>query len=192
MMKKTSTGFTLIEMLVAISIMALFTIAAIQFSEGLLGDSDPESQLNSEAEHFIELARFAEDKTVLSGEPIGLVIVPPEDEPQWSYYWEHYRGGEWVESPEPLVSRELPEGLEVTLVIEGEEIDFTKVVVEEVGEQQKRVPFIIFYPGGEVTPFRLTIYNGEDFQQQQFLTSERTGQVEQLESEESLFAFFGL
>lgn len=179
-------------MLVAISIMALITITAIQFGGGMFARTDRESILQQEAEQFLQYARFAEDKTVLTGEPIGLVIVPPETEAVWNYYWEHYRGGAWVQSGEPLQSRQLPEDTEIRLMIEGEEIDFTKILVEKEGEQEKRVPLLVFYPGGEVTPFRLTIYDDTDFQQQVFITSERTGRVEQLENEDELYAFFGL
>ena len=186
---KTARGFTLIEMLVAMTVLAIFTAFAIKFSADFVDSNDIENVMEKQADQFLTAAVFAEEQAVLTGDPLGLIVLPPDAENTWRYYWQHYRGGEWVDSQQPLIANQVPDGLEVALVIEGENIDFKKI--ETLGDEKViPVPVVIFYPGGEVTPFRLTFYNRDQFDQQVFLTSERTGQVEWLPSEEDLYVSF--
>jgi len=70
-------------------------------------------------------------------------------------------------------------------MLEGELIDFDKVIVVDE-ETEEPVPVIVFYPGGEITPFRLTVYDGQAFEKQIILSTERTGVVEQFDSEDAI------
>ena len=173
-------GFTLIELMVVLTLIGLFFLAFIRLSDGFFV-KDVEDELITISESFVNASVVASDQAVLTGDPIGLVVTapfqPPEKAETWKLNWKLYRGGEWVETLEPLVAIYLRDGLEVALIVEGESIDFEKVKVLDE-ETEEPVPVIVFYPGGEITPFRLTVYDGQSFERQVILSTERTGRVE--------------
>jgi len=181
-------GFTLIELMVVLAIIGIFFIAFVILSDGL-AVGGVEDELQEQAQKFIDASVVASDQAVLTGDPVGLVITaplqPPEQALNWKLYWKLYRGGEWVDAQEPLVSNALREGLEISLILEGEAIDFEKVKVLDE-ETEEPVPVIVFYPGGEITPFRLTIYDGQEFEKHILLSTERTGVVEQFSNEDEI------
>jgi type II secretion system protein H len=183
------SGFTLIELLVVLTIIGVFFLALIQLSDGLAFSDSIEDELEQQSQRFIDASVIASDQAVLSGDPVGLVITaplqPPEQALTWKFYWQVFRGGEWVNAQEPLAGTELREGLEIALILEGETIDFEKVIVQDE-ETEEPVPVIVFYPGGEITPFRLTLYDGQQFEKQILLSTERTGVVEQFANESEI------
>ena len=183
------TGFTLIELLVVLTIIGVFFLALIQLSDGLFFSDGIEDELQQQSQRLIDASVVASDQAVLSGDPVGLVITaplqPPEQALTWKYYWQVYRGGEWADAAEPLLGDELREGLEVALVLEGETIDFKKVLIQDE-ETEEPVPVVVFYPGGEITPFRLTLYDGQEFEKQVLLSTERTGVVERFANESEI------
>lgn len=167
-------GFTLIELLVVLMILGLlFTIVTLTVSFG--GDD----QLDVEAKRLLDLARLAEDRAVLTGEPLGLRLQPPDTETVWIYEWLRYRGGQWLAAGEPLSSHRLPQDVELSLEVEGEQVLFERLNDNEDGF----LPSIVFSPGGEVTPFYLTLFNAEAVDDQRILTSRRIGRVEIEEDE---------
>lgn len=169
-LRGSTGGFTLIELLVVLMIIGLiFTVVTLTVS---FGDDE---QLDTEAQHLLDQARLAEDRSVLTGEPLGLRFVPPGAEPAWSYEWLRYRGGQWLEAAAPLETRQLPEGIELSLEVEGEQVMFERLSNDE-GEVL--LPSIVFSPGGEVTPFYLTLFDAEDVDEQRILSSRRSGRVE--------------
>lgn len=172
------SGFTLIELLVVLTIIALvFTVVTltISFNESEL--------LDTEAQRLLDMAQLAEDRAVLTGEPLGLRFVPPEAEPGWSYQWLRYRGGQWLEAGAPLDSRQLPQGIELSLEVEGEQVLFERLANNNEGEIL--LPSVVFFPGGEVTPFYLTLFDAQEVDEQRVLSSRRTGRVE-IEEDENL------
>ncbi|MEX1031854.1 MAG: type II secretion system minor pseudopilin GspH [Cellvibrionaceae bacterium] len=175
------TGFSLIELLVVLFIIGVM-VGAVSLSVNIGGE--PDAQIDEEAQRLLEFSRLAEDQAVLSGEPIGLLLTPPDTEPTWHYAWQRYRGGQWVETEAPLSARSVPENIEISLEVEGEQVLFSRL--ESDDEETPPVPNIVFYPGGEVTPFNLTLFDAELIDQQRILTSERTGTVEKLDSDEEL------
>ena len=186
-------GFTLIELLVVMAVISVFFVLFVRLSDGLAFSGDVEDQLSEQAQHFIDLSVVASDQAVLTGDPIGLVITaplqPPDNALTWRYYWQLYRGGQWVNTEEPLIGSELSEGLEIALKLEGEDIDFDKVLVQNE-ETEEPLPVIIFFPGGEITPFRITLYDGQEFDKQVLLSNERTGRVQRFENEDQIYEAF--
>jgi type II secretion system protein H len=198
-MRKLAKGFSLIELLVVLFIIGLL-FGAVSLSVNFGGD--PEEQLEIEAIRLLEFARLAEERAVLTGEPVGLRLIPPaastEIEPSWSYEWQRYRAGRWFPADDPLSARELPGHIEISLQVEGQEVDLLAIENAasennkrrggEEGEenQQGPMPSIVFYPGGEITPFYLTLFDAKEIDHQQVLTSQRTGAVERLDEEEAL------
>lgn len=197
-MKRKSTqqlehGFTLIELLVVMTVISVFFVLFVRLSDGLAFSNDVEDELIKQARQFVDLSVVASDQAVLSGDPIGMVITaplqPPENALTWRYYWQLYRGGAWVNTTEPLIGSELPEGLELALKLEGEDIDFSKVLVQDE-ETEEPLPVIVFFPGGEISPFRITLYDGQEFDKQVLLSNERTGQVQIFENEDQIYEEF--
>lgn len=165
----TARGFTLIELLVVLMIIGLlFTVVILTVSFG------EDNQLDVEATRLLDMARLAEDRAVLAGEPLGLRIQPPGTEPAWSYQWLRYRGGQWLAAGEPLGSHQLPPDVELSLEVEGEQVLFERLDNNEEG----LLPSVVFFPGGEVTPFYLTLFAAQEVDDQRILTSQRIGRVE--------------
>ena len=98
---KNQKGFTLIELMVTLTIIGLFFLTFIRLSDGFLV-KDVEDELTEYAENFINASVVASDQSVLTGDPVGLVITaphqPPEQLPNWSLSWKLYRGCEWVDT----------------------------------------------------------------------------------------------
>ncbi|MGQ9426930.1 type II secretion system minor pseudopilin GspH [Gilvimarinus sp. F26214L] len=175
-------GFSLIELLVVIFIIGLL-IGTVSLSVNIGGS--PEEQIETESQRLLEYSRLAEDRAVLTGEPIGLVLIEPDLEPGWRYRWQSYRGGVWVEAGPPLEAAQLPENLEVSLEVEGELVNFSRIEQrEDDDEDEPPLPSIVFYPGGEVTPFQLTLFDAEAVEEQRVLTSELRGRVEIVDDED--------
>ncbi len=155
--------------------------SAVMLSIDIGNPSSSVEVLDERIEKLLMLSSLAEDESVLTGDPIGLVLQPPHEEPVWQMSWQRYRGGEWIDAGEPFGNDSFPENIEVTIEVEGELVDFPRLLENDV----PLLPSIIFYPGGEVTPFLMTIFNASEVDSQIVLTSERTGTIEQLTSEQA-------
>lgn len=176
-----SRGVTLIEMLVVLFIIGVMT-GVVMLSAGIVDPAAEEANLGNQVDRLLTLTDFAEDQAVLTGEPIGLILLSPDEEPGWRYYWQRYRGGEWVDTAEPLTGTELPPQVEVTLKIEGQLAEFSR----REPDDPPPLPSVVFYPGGEITPFVMTLFDAEVVDEQTVITSERLGKVEVLSEELAL------
>lgn len=176
---KKSNGFSLIEILVVMFMIGIMS-SAVLLSVDIGNPSNDEEVLDKQIEKFLMLSALAEDESVLTGSPIGLVVLPPQDSSTWQFVWQRYRGGEWVDAGDPFKSETFPEDVELTLEVEGELIDFPRLSESDAPP----LPSIIFYPGGEITPFLMTLFNVALVDNQTVLTSERIGTIEQLTQEE--------
>jgi len=174
-------GYSLIEMLVVmfvIGIMSSVIMLTINFDDPNAADANLDDQIL----RLLTLSDYAEDQAVLSGEPIGLLLIAPDEEPIWQYNWQRYRGGQWVAAEEPLTGTSLPRNVEVTLEVDGEPVDFPRIKATD----EPPLPSIVFYPGGEVTPFIMTLFDAASVDEQIYITSQRLGVVEQLTELEAL------
>lgn len=178
MKTRRAQGFSLIEILVVVFIIGIMvTVVSLSIDFGESGSVN--ENLQKQTEQLLEFSILAEDQAVLTGNPIGLLLIPPGSEKTWRYAWQYYRGGVWRDMAAPFSVQVLHEDLELAIEVEGEEIRFERLDKDEV-----RLPTVVFYPGGEVTPFFLTLFDRSDIDIREVLSSQRNGRAEWLEPED--------
>lgn len=162
---RASRGFTLLEILVVMVLIAILSAAAINMINFAVRDADAET----EARRFAALARLAAEEALLTGREYGLRI----DEQQLRFFVFEDLTGQWQPLADVRVfePRPLPESIELDLVLEGQEIVLGDTGVgEEEGDRDSlgtlgeddedaaiEQPQILFLSSGEVTPFTLTV-----------------------------------
>ena len=136
---KCAAGFTLLELMVVILIIGItvnFTVLAIgQNSSRIVQD---------EVERLHGLIRLAGEESVLQGRELALEFNRDK------YQFLELGGEGWqpIETDKMFRERELPETVEVELMLEGVEASF---------EDKKNLPRIFILSSGELTPFNLTL-----------------------------------
>ena len=138
-------GFTLIEVLVVLAIVAVLAIAV-----GIgVASAGGERRLVREAERFQALVAHACTQAELGGRSLGVRI----DAARYAFMSLGIDG--WVEGRDEgeLRPREWMPGLDVALARDGRAVRTTDADV--------LAPQIVCFPSGELTPFRLTLSLGE-------------------------------
>lgn len=144
-----ATGFSLIELLVVIVVLAI-AASAVVLSTGTLRADDP---VETEARRLVALMRFVSEEALVQGRDFGVEFSPgtyrflswDPDTRLWSV----------VDDEAALRARELPPDLEFALAIDGRE-----VVLERERRQREAdelVPQVAIFSSGEVTPFELFV-----------------------------------
>lgn len=139
-------GFTLLELLVVLVLMGvILSIAVLSLGDGGRGD-----QIRQEARRLKALMELAGEEAVLNTTPYGLEVGKD------GYRFLRHRDGEWqvLEGDELLRPREWLPDTESRLFLEGHQVEPGS---EEDEEVEGPVPSLIFYPGGERTPFELEL-----------------------------------
>lgn len=147
-------GFTLLELLVVVVLIAILTAAAISTLNFVASDADAET----EARRVAALASLAAEEALLTGREYGLRL--DDDEIVFLLFDE--LTGQWqsLAEDDTFRPRPVPESLDFDLVIEGQEIKLGNQSGDETGETDEDVPEppqIMFLSSGEITPFTLTI-----------------------------------
>ena len=158
---RRSVGFTLIELMVVVAIMAtIIAFVAVSIA------SDVDRLARLEAERFMLVVNEVRDEAIISGESFILSV----DETRGSY---------WFEAPRSGRSTSLDSGLLRPRIIEQEvELDwdvFDDFNVDDNGEDQE--PRVVISPLGEITLFEarfegdeqdvLIVVNDENLLEQQ-------------------------
>ncbi|MFO7592804.1 MAG: type II secretion system minor pseudopilin GspH [Pseudomonadota bacterium] len=165
-------GFTLLELLVVLVLMGvILSIAVLSLGDGGRGD-----QIREEARRMTALMELAGEEAVLNTTPYGLEV---RDD---GYRFLRHREGQWqvLKGDELLRPREWLPDTEAMLYLDGllAEPDGEN---DEDEEEKGPVPSLIFYPGGERTPFELEISYRNPPLLRQRITGEPFGPL-QLES----------
>lgn len=183
---RRNVGFSLIEVLVVLFIIGL-VIGMVSVQVNIGGDSDSSNELQSQVEDFLQKAQFAEDQAVLTGKPYGLVIEPPNLDHEWMFRWQRYQLGQWGDAEEVLAAQTFPEGIDLAAEVEGAAVEF-----DNFGGLNKAppLPIIVFYPGGEVTPFTMTLFDRTYLDESAMISSEVTGVVQLLDDTQIYDDFF--
>jgi general secretion pathway protein H len=138
-------GFTLIEILVVLVIIAVLTTVAI-LSVGVLGE---DRGLDAEGERFSDVAAAAMEQAQLEGRDFGIRFGATRYE-VLTYVTRRQRW-ESVVDDRLYAIHELPAGLAVQLELEGKLVQFAEDKPGDV-----RVPQVILYSSGDVSPYRLS------------------------------------
>ena len=138
------TGFTLVEILVVVVIMAVLTTVAV-LSIGLLGG---DRGLEAEGDRFADVVAAASEQSGLEGRDYGLWIGPDRYE-VLAYVARRQR---WETLPEDRLyeAHELPAGVVLHLEIEGK-----IVLLGRDKPDAPRVPQILLYASGDSSGYRL-------------------------------------
>jgi general secretion pathway protein H len=135
-----------------------------------------DSELETESERLVTLVGYARDQAELQTREYGLWI----EEGGYEFLGFDPRRGIWrsVEEDEALRARELPEGLGVSLLVEGR-----PVVLRRPPKLEERIPHLMLFSNGDTTPFVLTLSrSGSD--EKAVVESDDTGAVKLREEED--------
>lgn len=150
-------GFTLLEILIVMVLIAILTAAAINTINFVVDDADAET----EARRIAALGALAAEEALLTGREYGLRI----DEKELQFFIFDDASGQW----QPLAEdntfhpRPIPESLDLELVLEGQGITLGEEnpdAESQTGEDEEELPEppqLVFLSSGEITPFTLSI-----------------------------------
>lgn len=134
-----------------------------------------DSQLETESERLLMLIGYAREQAELQTREYALWL----DQDGYEFLGFDPRRGIWtgVEEDTVLRARALPAGLEIALVIEGR-----PVLLRRPRDTEERLPHIMLYSNGDVTPFELTVRRiGSD--ERALIASDENGAVVAREAE---------
>ncbi len=146
-MKETNRGFTLIEILVVVFIIAVVVAAATI----TLGDNQAE-RLEQKSQQLAAIINFAKEQAIFNSEELGVLFTnntfsfyrlnetQNTDEPVW----------EVVQGDKLLEQYTLPDGLQYELFFEGIKVKYTN-------NEKKIIPQVYILSDGSVTPFQVKI-----------------------------------
>jgi general secretion pathway protein H len=143
-MPRRGAGFTLIEILVVLVIIAVLTSIAV-LSVGVLGK---DRGLDAEGERYTDVAAAALEQAQLEGRDFGIRFSAARYE-VLTYVARRQR---WESLPDDRLYApyDLPAGIALRLEIEGKPIQFS---ADRAGLE--RVPQVLLYSSGDVSPYRL-------------------------------------
>ncbi len=148
MLRTRQAGFSLIEIMVVIFIIGLsLSVVSLSISRG-----GPRDDLVDAVEQFMEIAHFAGERAILSGETMGLLFEPPIwqagrgediDTIGWRYRWYTASSEGWQELPNlPAVT--LPPTMELMIEVED-------MLWEYEDQLDRTTPLLAYYPTGDIT-----------------------------------------
>jgi general secretion pathway protein H len=116
-----------------------------------LGAVGRDRELDSESERLQALMNYAREQAELQTREYGLQFEPD----RYRFVVFDHRKQMWVdeELDDSLRERDLPEGLQVRLVIEGRPI----VVRRPPPDSRDRTPQLMIFSNGDLTPFELSL-----------------------------------
>ena len=144
-------GMTLIEVLVVVVIIGIMAALAT-LSVGILGD---DRELEEESERLTNGIALLQEQAQLEGRDYGLRIEAD------NYEFLRYDAFElrWAEidNDPGLVPHQLPPGIAFELQLEGR-----SVLLKEEATPDARLPQLVAWGSGDMTPYRLSLMRGED------------------------------
>ncbi len=154
-----------------IVIIGLVAATAV-LSTGVLGR---DSQLQTESERLLTLVGYAREQAEMQTREYGLRL----ETDGYEFLAFDPRRGIWtaVEGDDILRARELPDGLEIALVVEGR-----RVLLRPPREKEERSPHVMLFSNGDITPFEITLRR-QGSSEVSRMASDETGEVVAAEPE---------
>jgi general secretion pathway protein H len=151
--RRSSGGFTLVEIMVVVVIIGILTIGAL-LSLSFLGS---DRQLHTEGERLVDLMNYAQEQGELQTREMGLYCT----DHGYSFLAFDARRNLWVpiDDDDALRARTLPDAIKLQLDVEGREV----VLATLADEQKKKIaptdlqPHVMIFSNGDLTSFVLTL-----------------------------------
>ena len=148
--RRTHRGFTLIEILVVVIVVGILTSVVI----GAFTGSDRRLTLQGYAERLALRIEMARDKALQRNKEWGMYV---EDEGVRFAEFDEVNG-EWVErTTRPFVDEGFAENLEFRVRVEEFDVASEDLFAADNRDDKRKMPSVIIYSSGEVTPFDLTV-----------------------------------
>ncbi|MGY3890420.1 GspH family T2SS minor pseudopilin variant ExeH [Aeromonas mytilicola] len=189
MRRHRQAGFTLLEVLLVAMLMGLVATAVVLSMGGARGDRE----LDKQARRLMATLQQAQEYSVMDGRLLGLRV----EESGWQFMSRNPKDRKWqaLTGDKLLGPVQLPEGITlavelegITLAVELEGFSW-RTESDEKSEQgrdeKERTPQIFIFPGGELTPFVLTLsQQDEDLSYLRTLKGDEFGRLSLLQDEE--------
>lgn len=137
--RKKNQGFTLLEVMVVIAMMAILTAFVVPYLPG-----DRSEQLQNEMDRFQTRVVYAQTQAILQSQDLGLVI----DEASYKFV-QRVKSGWQVLEEEPLQQQLVETFLKQRVLIED-----TELIPDIAEDPESLKPVILFYSSGEMSPFK--------------------------------------
>lgn len=158
---RRAAGFSLIEILVVVVILAVMATAAM-LSMGALRTESP---LEEEMRRLQALMTLVSEEALVEGRDFGLEVGL---EGYRFLAWDPDRRLWLVPEQDTLLKpRELPDGTVPALVVEGREVDLAREARRDRERRDEIVPQVGIFSSGEFTPFELWLR--EEFESEAWL-----------------------
>lgn len=143
---RAAGGFTLLEILVVVVIIAIMTTLGV-LSMGTLG---ADREMDAELERYADTLESALEQAQLEGRDYGVRFTPGAYE-IYVYAGERQR---WETVPDDRLYEQhrLPDGVQMRLEIEGRPLQLGRDP-----PQAPKVPQVILFASGDVSPYRLLL-----------------------------------
>lgn len=147
-------------------------VSGVVIAESFIGS---DSELETESERFVTLVGYAREQAELQTREYGLWI----EDGGYEFLGFDPRRSIWrsVDADEALRARELPEGIAVSLLIEGR-----PVVLRRPPKLEERIPHVMLFSNGDTTPFVLTLAR-DGSEERAVVESDESGAVKLREEE---------
>ncbi|MDX7797088.1 GspH family T2SS minor pseudopilin variant ExeH [Aeromonas caviae] len=173
-------GFTLLEVLLVAMLMGLVATAVTLSMGGARGDRE----LDKQARRFMATLQQAQEYSVMDGRLLGLRV----EENGWQFMSRAAKDRKWqaLSGDKLLGPVTLPEGMTLAVELEGFNWRTASDERQEQGrDERERTPQILVFPGGELSPFVLTLsQQDEDLHYLRTVRGDEFGRLSLLQDEE--------
>ncbi|MEG0009199.1 MAG: GspH family T2SS minor pseudopilin variant ExeH [Aeromonas sp.] len=146
------SGFTLLEVLLVAMLMGLIATAATLSMGGAKGDRE----LDKQARRFMATLQQAQEYSVMDGRLLGLRL----EDHGWQFMSRNPKDRKWqaLTGDKILGPVQLSEEMTLAVALEGFSWRTDSDEKTEQGrDERERTPQVFIFPGGELTPFVLTL-----------------------------------